>query len=132
MVDARFDRVRLNRQDLRRPFPAGFARRLRGQTVRTLIRRGKYLLAELSSDDVLVMHLGMTGWFRVETTSALAGRTRDPDAALENRHDHVVFTMSSGLTVTFNDSRRFGMMDLVASRHLPEHPSLGTIGPEPL
>jgi formamidopyrimidine-DNA glycosylase len=52
--------------------------------------------------------------------------------ALENRHDHVIFTMSSGLTVTFNDPRRFGMMDLVASRRLPEHRSLGAIGPEPL
>jgi formamidopyrimidine-DNA glycosylase len=132
MVDARFVRVLLNREDLRQPFPAGFARRLRGQTVRALVRRGKYLLAELSSDDVLVMHLGMTGWFRVETASGLAGRKPDRDAALDNRHDHVVFTMSSGLTVTFNDPRRFGMMDLMAARHLTKHPSLATIGPEPL
>jgi formamidopyrimidine-DNA glycosylase len=58
--------------------------------------------------------------------------SRDRDRALENRHDHVVFTMSSGVTVTFNDPRRFGMMDLVAASHLPHHRSLATIGPEPL
>src|SRR5262249_23329736 len=40
--------------------------------------------------------------------------------------------MSSGVTVTFNDRRRFGMMDLVAAGHLPQHRSLATIGPEPL
>ena len=132
MTGARFTHVRLNRVDLRQPFPSGFARRLRGQTVRALTRRGKYLIARLSTGDALVMHLGMTGWFRVEKTEALKGGTRDPELALENRHDHVVFTMSSGLTVTFNDPRRFGMMDLVAADGVAAHPSLGVIGPEPL
>jgi formamidopyrimidine-DNA glycosylase len=132
MVGARFKNVLLNRKDLRQPFPTGFARRLRGQTVRAFLRRGKYLIAELSSGDALVMHLGMSGSFRVENTRAATARGLDPDAALENRHDHVVFTMSSGFTVTFNDPRRFGMMDLVAATHLAQHRSLGVIGPEPL
>jgi formamidopyrimidine-DNA glycosylase len=132
MTGARFTRVRLNRKDLRRPFPRGFVQRLRGQKVRTVARRGKYLLVDLSSGDALVMHLGMTGWFRVESTSAATRHSRDRDRALENRHDHVVFTMSTGVTVTFNDPRRFGMMDLVAASHLPHHSSLAAIGPEPL
>jgi len=132
MTGARFTRVRLNRKDLRRPFPRGFVQRLRGQTVRTVTRRGKYLLVGLSSGDALVMHLGMTGWFRVESTAAANRRSGDRDQALENRHDHVVFTMSSGVTVTFNDPRRFGMMDLVTANHLPHHGSLAAIGPEPL
>jgi formamidopyrimidine-DNA glycosylase len=130
MTGARFTRVTLNRPDLRRPFPVNFARRLRGQTVRTLTRRGKYLLAEISSGDTLVMHLGMSGWFRVEQTRP-ATRRRDPDEDLDNRHDHVVFTMSSGMTVTFNDPRRFGIMDLVAGDSLPDS-SVGSLGPEPL
>jgi formamidopyrimidine-DNA glycosylase len=132
MAGARFERVQLNRPDLRQPFPTGFARRLRGQTVRALTRRGKYLLADLSSGDTLVMHLGMSGWFRVETTPSSTRRTRDRDADLDNRHDHVVFTMSSGLTVTFNDPRRFGVMDLVVAGRLPPRSSLGRMGPEPL
>jgi len=101
MAGARFDRVQLNRRDLRKPFPSGFARRLRGTRVRALTRRGKYLLGELSSGDTLIMHLGMSGWFRVEKTTALATRPRDRDTDLDNRHDHVVFTMSSGMTVTW-------------------------------
>jgi len=132
MAGARFERVVLNRGDLRQPFPAGFARRLRRQTVRALARRGKYLLAELSSDETLIMHLGMSGWFRVEPTKTSQRGHRDRDADLENRHDHVIFTMSSGMTVIFNDPRRFGVMDLVPVARLPRHASVGRLGPEPL
>jgi len=131
MQGARFERVQLNRADLRQPFPKGFARRVRGQTVRALTRRGKYLLAELSSGDVLAMHLGMSGSFRIEKTRDAAKR-RDPDADLERRHDHVVFRLSSGYTVTFNDPRRFGMMDLIAAGGRTPHPTIERLGPEPL
>ncbi|HMJ85518.1 MAG TPA: bifunctional DNA-formamidopyrimidine glycosylase/DNA-(apurinic or apyrimidinic site) lyase, partial [Vicinamibacterales bacterium] len=131
MAGARFDGVQLNRRDLRQPFPTGFARRLKGQSVRALVRRGKYLLGELSSGDTLVMHLGMSGWFRVEKSKrSTARRNRETD--LDNRHDHVVFTMSSGMTVTFNDPRRFGIMDLITADRLARHASLGRLGPEPL
>jgi formamidopyrimidine-DNA glycosylase len=51
---------------------------------------------------------------------------------MDRRHDHVVFVMSSGMTVTFNDPRRFGLMDLVGADRLDRHPSLGRMGPEPL
>jgi formamidopyrimidine-DNA glycosylase len=76
------------------------------------------------------MHLGMSGWFRVEPISKK--RRRDRDADLENRHDHVVFLMSSGMAVTFNDPRRFGIMDLVPADRIDRHASLGRMGPEPL
>jgi formamidopyrimidine-DNA glycosylase len=132
MAGARFERVVLNRADLRQPFPPAFARRLRGQTVRAVSRRGKYLLAELSSGDTLVMHLGMSGWFRVEATHALRARRDDREANLDNRHDHVVFTMSSGMTVTFNDPRRFGVMDLMTASGATRTSSLERMGPEPL
>jgi formamidopyrimidine-DNA glycosylase len=132
MVGARIDRVILNRPDLRQPFPAGFARRLRQLTVRGLTRRGKYLLAQLSSGDTLIMHLGMSGSFRVEAMETWAARRRDRDAADENRHDHVIFAMSSGMAVIFNDPRRFGMMDLVSAPGLTGHASLSPMGPEPL
>jgi formamidopyrimidine-DNA glycosylase len=131
MTGARFERVILNRSDLRKPFPEGFARRIKGQTVRSLTRRGKYLIAELSSGEMLLMHLGMSGWFRVEQTQP-SRRRRDRDADFDNRHDHVVFAMSSGMTVTFNDPRRFGIMDLMAATHLEAHSSVGDLGPEPL
>ncbi len=47
-------------------------------------------------------------------------------------HDHVVFHMSSGATVTFNDPRRFGLMLLVPRAELATHPLMREVGPEPL
>lgn len=124
MQGARFRRVILNRPNLRAPFPARFAERLRGTTAQSVSRRGKYLTIELSSGETLIMHLGMTGWFHV---APIGDRSRDADP-----HDHVAFVMSSGHTVLFNDPRRFGFMDLAAPHGLPSHPSLRRLGPEPL
>jgi len=130
MVRARIEAVDLRRPDLRRPFPRHFARRLEGQTVVALGRRAKYLVGSLTSGETLLMHLGMSGSFRV-----VRERSRRPTAANAARldpHDHVIFHMSSGTAVVFNDPRRFGIMELVAPGKLPRHPVLSTLGPEPL
>ena len=119
---ARFERVTLRRPDLRIPFPRRFAARLTGATVLALTRRAKYLVAELSSGETLVMHLGMSGSFRVDRAAP----------ATPDRHDHVIFEMSNGAVVTFNDPRRFGFMDLLTPRRLAAHPALSALGPEPL
>ena len=122
MQRAKFRRVIVNRPNLRIPFPDRFADRLRGTTVEAVERRGKYLLIALSSGEHLIMHLGMSGWFHV---APIGDRTREVDA-----HDHVVFVMSSGQSVVFNDPRRFGFMDLAAVAG--DYPSLKAMGPEPL
>jgi formamidopyrimidine-DNA glycosylase len=133
MEGARFERVLARRPDLRYPLPADFVARLEGQTVRALTRRAKYLLAELSSGNVLLMHLGMSGSFRVLRQ---AGR-QPADVAGDggNRfatHDHVVFEMSSGAVVVFNDPRRFGFMKLLGATDASDAPMLRALGPEPL
>jgi formamidopyrimidine-DNA glycosylase len=133
MEGARFVKVEANRPDLRRPFPKDFIKRLTGKTVTGLGRRAKYLLADLSSGDVLMMHLGMSGSFRV----AADGRAKTPGKFHHPRsearaHDHVVFHMSSGAQVIFNDPRRFGLMLLVPRGELAEHPLMREVGPEPL
>jgi formamidopyrimidine-DNA glycosylase len=133
MEDARFKKVELNRPDLRRPLPKDFVKRLEGKTVTGLGRRAKYLLADLSSGEVLMMHLGMSGSFRVakhdgEKTPGKFHHERSAARA----HDHVVFHMSSGATVTFNDPRRFGLMLLVERSALDDHPLMRQVGPEPL
>ena len=124
MRGAKFRRVIVNRPNLRIPFPNRFVERLRGQTVKAVSRRGKYLVVELSSGETLVMHLGMSGWFHV---APIGDRSREADA-----HDHVMFVMSSGKTVLFNDPRRFGFMDLSERGQLENYPSLRVMGPEPL
>lgn len=133
MVGARFVTVEAHRPDLRRPLPNDFAGRLEGATVTALARRAKYLLAELSSGDVLMMHLGMSGSFRVsgEGEAQTPGGFHHPRSEAR-AHDHVVFHMSSGARIVFNDPRRFGLMLLVPADQLAEHPLMREVGPEPL
>ena len=90
MEGAKIVRAEARRKDLRFPFQKDFVARLNGQTVTGLGRRAKYLMADLGSGDVLLMHLGMSGSFRVRrrTAAATPGEFHHPrgeDAA----HDHV-------------------------------------------
>ena len=122
LVGVRIEGVEVRRANLRIPFPPGFGDRLVGQRVTAVTRRAKYLLASLSSGETLLVHLGMSGDFRVE---------RHP-ASDQGPHDHVVFVLASGAIVTFNDPRRFGLMDLVPRELLAGHAVLRKLGPEPL
>jgi formamidopyrimidine-DNA glycosylase len=129
--------VILRRTNLRLPFSTDFANRLEGRRVRAVNRRAKYLIVELESGDVLVMHLGMSGWFRVA-----GGKQHDrrADSAQRDghlpdtiaRHDHVIFEMSNGATVIFNDPRRFGFMKILSPAEMAADASLSVLGPEPL
>jgi formamidopyrimidine-DNA glycosylase len=130
-------KVDQNRPDLRFPFPDDFVERLTGRTVTALSRRSKYLLADTDSGDVLIMHLGMSGSFRIEndidqsTPGAFAHeRNKDP------KHDHVVFHLSlpndGSARIIYNDPRRFGFMDLVPRTDLSAHPYFRELGLEPL
>jgi formamidopyrimidine-DNA glycosylase len=132
MDGQRFTKVDVRRGDLRWPLPKDFAKRITGTSVTGIGRRAKYLLADLSSGDVLLMHLGMSGSFHVfQQNDKHLGRyyhEREKHAA----HDHIVFHMSSGASVTFNDPRRFGSMKLVPREKLDAEPLLKGLGPEPL
>jgi len=126
--------VETRRADLRFPLPAEFARRLSGATILSLARRAKYLVAELSTAEVLIMHLGMTGRFLVVPP---AGPVREPGAfysgqGRDSAHDHVTLHLSNGSTVIYNDVRRFGFMDLVPRAGLAACRHFARMGVEPL
>ncbi len=129
MEGAHFARVELRRPDLRFPFPENFAERLTGARVDALGRRGKYLVASLSTGEHLIMHLGMSGRFTIK-----AGAEPARDSGVNPNHDHVVFHMrDAGLArVTFNDPRRFGFMDLSGPDRLETSRHFAGMGPEPL
>lgn len=133
MEGERILRVEARRKDLRFPFQADFASRLEGRIVTGLGRRAKYLMADLDSGDVLMMHLGMSGSFRVgkgegEISPGVFHHPRSEDRA----HDHVIFHMASGAVVSFNDPRRFGYMKIIARAEFEDEPLLRGLGPEPL
>jgi formamidopyrimidine-DNA glycosylase len=133
MEGSKILKAEARRKDLRFPFQKDFTARLTGQIVTGLGRRAKYLMADLGSGDVLLMHLGMSGSFRVlkgdgKATPGDFHYPRNEDRA----HDHVVFHMSSGAAVVFNDPRRFGYMKIIARQELEDEPLLQGLGPEPL
>ena len=129
MRGARIERLLLRRKNLRQPFPRAFASRLVGRRIGSVDRRGKYLLVALDSGDTLLMHLGMSGSFRISHSSKRRASTAETTS---DRHDHVVFTLSNGITVTFNDPRRFGVMDLFGDGLASSHRAIAAMGPEPL
>lgn len=123
------ERADVNRPDLRWPFPDRMAERLTGQRIDRLRRRSKYILADLSSGETLLIHLGMSGRMTV-SGDPLGQFVHDHPAA--QKHDHVVFHMANGARVTFNDPRRFGAMDLLPTANAEAHKLLSVLGPEPL
>lgn len=133
MEGARFRRVEMRRPDLRFPLPQDFVARLTGARVERLERRGKYLVALLSTGEALVMHLGMSGRFTIRGGKSHGGfhyaEDRDP------RHDHILFEMQCGggsAEIVFNDPRRFGFMDLEPADKLAYSRHFAGMGPEPL
>ena len=129
MEGQRIERVVQNRANLRFPFPERFAERLTGAQIMHLGRKAKFLTLALSTDEVLVMHLGMTGRFTVAGDKLGAFHH---ETGTDPRHDHVVFDLSNSARVTYNDPRRFGFMELWPAAQFQAYPRLMAMGPEPL
>jgi formamidopyrimidine-DNA glycosylase len=118
LLGRRLTRVVARRPDLRWPLPDDLAQRLSGAVVTALHRRAKYGLLETDRGDTLIFHLGMSGKFhRLNGGPGL--------------HDHVLFELP-GLTLAYNDHRRFGSMHLAPTAGVADHPLLARLGPEPL
>ena len=126
---ATIKKIKLNRADLRWPFPENFANRIKEAKVLNLKRRSKYILVHLSTGETLLIHLGMSGKILVSDTKI--GNYFYESSKVSN-HDHVIFELSDGTIVTYNDPRRFGSMDLAKTDNLNNHKFLEKLGPEPL
>lgn len=135
LVGQTFRHVDIRRPDLRFPFPERFAERLTGASVLQLERRAKYLVARLSSEEALVMHLGMTGRFHVQAAGEREARLMGDyayGAAAEARHLHALFQLADGAEISYFDPRRFGYMLLIPGSEFDAHPSMRGLGVEPL
>jgi formamidopyrimidine-DNA glycosylase len=118
---SRIEQVTVRERRLRWPIAEAFETSLSGQSILRLERRSKYLLFRLSRSTLLA-HLGMTGSFLVHRGDAL------PDL---RAHDHVDLALSNGLTLRYNDPRRFGSMHVFDGDDVTQ-PLLAHLGPEPL
>ena len=122
LVGRRLLRVVVRRLELRWPLPNGFGQKLKNKKILEIRRRGKFLLTQLDNNSVWVSHLGMSGRFGIY----------DSDAPPIKPHDHIIFETDDGVTIRYNDPRRFGFMDLKNTADLNQHPTFLSMGPEPL
>lgn len=118
IVGRSIEAVDVREPRLRRRVTMDLARLATGQRIVGLDRRGKYLLVRLSSDDVVLVHLGMSGTLVAQ-----------PAATPSALHDHVRFLLSDGWALVFNDPRRFGLLRAGRPESFAE---LAHIGPDPL
>ena len=132
ILGARVDKVELRRNDIRFPFPERFEKRLSGRRIADMNRRAKYLLFQLDSDETLIVHLGMSGSFRMEKTAVSTPGKFHHERSKDPKHDHVILVLDNGWTVTYNDPRRFGFMDLTPTEALGQHLRMRALGAEPL
>ena len=135
MEGAEFVSVDQRRADLRFPFPDNFALRIAGTKLLAMGRRAKYLCGHLSSGEVLIMHLGMSGRFTIDWPNQALGNRPGKFAhasVQQAAHDHVVFVLSNGARVIYNDARRFGFMDIVPAGALETCKHFFAMGIEPL
>lgn len=135
MDGAWIERVDIGRPDLRFPFPGHFAERVQGARISRLLRRGKYLIAPLSTGEALIMHLGMSGRFTVMAQSAGRPGKFARAQPCDEKHDHVVFHIEGregAARIVYNDPRRFGFMDLADFATIEDCRHFKGMGPEPL
>ena len=123
------NKLELRRNDLRWPFPKDMADRVNDNRVIGVRRRAKYILIDLSSDQTIIIHLGMSGRILIDTTNK---GIFNYNSNIFEKHDHVIFYMQNGTLITFNDARRFGAMDMAPTKALDKHWLLKRLGPEPL
>jgi formamidopyrimidine-DNA glycosylase len=119
LMNRRIERLRVHDARLRWRVDGALADWARGQEVRGVRRRGKYILIDLTRG-WLLMHLGMSGNLRIL-----------PDSTVRETHDHFDLELDSHWTLRFNDPRRFGSLHHGEGDALL-HPLLAKLGPEPL
>ncbi|MEX0971468.1 MAG: bifunctional DNA-formamidopyrimidine glycosylase/DNA-(apurinic or apyrimidinic site) lyase [Paracoccaceae bacterium] len=129
MEGAVITKLTLRRDGLRWPFPANMAEIVSGARVVLLRRRAKYILADLENGHTLLFHMGMSGRILIDGAKP---DMRVHERASPAKHDHALFDMQSGARITFNDARRFGMLDVFATATEAGQPLLAALGPEPL
>ena len=115
--------VRVMRCDLRTRIPTDFERKLIASRIQSISRRGKYLQVHLSDGYVMVIHLGMSGTLEFHPDSG----TFEPDI-----HDHVIFSLSNGLSLVYSDPRRFGQIYILEAERIADTAPFKTMGPEPM
>ncbi len=109
-----------------------FVNILKGSAIKKINRRGKLIICELKKNNFLLIHLKMTGQLIYKKGSKMVGGGHGEleDDKLPGRYTHIIFELSDGANLYFNDQRQFGYMKIVDAKELEK--VLTEFGPEPL
>jgi formamidopyrimidine-DNA glycosylase len=120
LIGNRITDVRLSGLPLRRPIASDFPAKMRGRTIKRILRRGKYVIAELNPRAFWILHLGMSG-------SVLY-----PSPAVQSKHTHAIIKFSDSTELHYRDPRRFGLLAVYEVEQLSEIPEISCLGKDPL
>ena len=123
LTNSRIKKIEFYRKDLRWQVKDNLEVSLKNNIFIDPYRRGKYILIPTNTDKIFLIHLGMSGQIRIKKKDIV------------QKHDHmrmIVDNNNKHFVVTYNDSRRFGYIDLFKKKELREHFLLSKIGVEPL
>jgi len=120
IIDQTIIEAKLFTKKLRFPLPAKLEQKLKGRKILDVRRKAKYILLDLDDDLILVFHLGMTGRLTVSNK-------QKPKL----KHDHLYILLNKKLLITFNDTRKFGLIDLIEKANLDQHKLFSKLGWEP-
>lgn len=120
LLDHTINEVYVGDKSLRVPMSKSL-KKLEGAHVNKLERRGKYIIV-FTDKGSLIIHLGMTGHLQIiDSSTPLA------------LHDHFEMKLDSGLSVRYNDTRRFGLLVYIEDGEDPyAYKAIAELGPEPL
>jgi formamidopyrimidine-DNA glycosylase len=121
IIGKRVAEVRLSGLPLRKPISEGFAAKLQGRTIRRIVRRGKYLLAEMDPKAYWLIHLGMSGKILFHAQEESAGN-----------HTHAIIRFSDATVLEYRDHRRFGLLAFYEVQRPDFIPEIRALGLDPL
>ena len=130
---AKIINIRINNYNLRYKIPKTFSRQLKNKKILKISRRSKYLIFHFR-EAILLIHLGMTGKLLVKkkVNNKLFKTSFYYDLNIASKHNHIYFTLNNGLTLVYNDVRRFGFIKLYNHTNLNKIKYIQKLGLEPL
>jgi formamidopyrimidine-DNA glycosylase len=120
LLDRKINGIEFNVDKLRHPLQAKDFNPILDQPIRRVFRRAKYILIEATETHLLMIHLGMTGSFRLVE-----------NGAEKQAHEHIAFRLDDGKSLYFRDPRRFGMCKLISADVEMWPKTMRQLGPEP-
>ncbi|MDC0472700.1 bifunctional DNA-formamidopyrimidine glycosylase/DNA-(apurinic or apyrimidinic site) lyase [Pelagibacteraceae bacterium] len=134
IINLNIKKVTINTNKLRYKINKSKFKKIKDIKILDIKRRSKYLLINLEKNITILVHLGMTGKFFILEKSGKRKKTSFYYKLNKNekKHNHIIFSLSKGKKLVYNDVRKFGFVKVVASKNILMHPHLKFLGPEPL